>query len=267
MQSIINSIVKNRNLIIYIVLSLITFNFLYQKGPIHSTNIGKIATFISGTSSSFSSSVSSYFSLRSKNQKLITENLELKKVESKYNILSQNTENLSILSGPITSAEVILNSVNKNKNIIVINKGLSEGVNKEMGVISSNGIVGIVKNVTDNYSSIISLLNIDLKINAILKKSSTLGSISWDGKNPKIVKLNDIPLSSSIKVGDTIITGGMSFYFPKGIPIGEIIDYDNSSLEGYYEIDILIFNDFSSLSNVYVIDRSDNEEIKDLLYE
>ena len=100
-----------------------------------------------------------------------------------------------------------------------------------------------------------------------MKKSSTLGSISWDGKNPKIVKLNDIPLSSSIKVGDTIITGGMSFYFPKGIPIGEIIDYDNSSLEGYYEIDILIFNDFSSLSNVYVIDRSDNEEIKDLLYE
>ena len=177
MQSIINSIVKNRNLIIYIFLSLITFNFLYQKSPIHSTNIGKIATFISGTSSSFSSSVSSYFSLRSKNQKLITENLELKKVESKYNILSQNTENLSILSGPITSAEVILNSVNKNKNIIVINKGLSEGVNKEMGVISSNGIVGIVKNVTDNYSSIISLLNIDLKINAILKKSSTLGSI------------------------------------------------------------------------------------------
>ena len=131
MQSIINSIVKNRNLIIYIVLSLITFNFLYQKSPIHSTNIGKIATFISGTSSIFSSSISSYFSLRSKNQKLITEYLELKKVESTYNILSQNTENLSILSGPITSAEVILNSVNKNKNIIVINKGFQKGLIKK----------------------------------------------------------------------------------------------------------------------------------------
>ena len=80
-----------------------------------------------------------------------------------------------------------------------------------------------------------------------------------------ILNLNDIPLSSSIKIGDTIVTGGMSFYFPKGILIGTIINYDNSSLEGYYEIDVSVFNDFSSISNLYVLERTDNDEIKILL--
>ena len=160
-----------------------------------------------------------------------------------------------------------MNSVNKSRNIIVINKGELNGINKDMGVISSRGIVGIIKDITNNYSSIVSLLNTDLKINAIVKKSSTIGSISWNGLDPRIVQLNDIPLSSSIKVGDTIVTGGMSFYFPRGILIGKIEDYDNSSLEGYYSIDVSIFNDFSSLSNLYVLERTDNDEIKSLLNE
>ena len=148
---------------------------------------------------------------------------------------------------------------------MVIDKGTNGGVDEEMGVITSKGVIGIIKSVTENYASIISLLNTDLKVNAILKNSSTIGSITWDGLNPKILKLNDIPLSSSIKIGDTIVTGGMSFYFTKGIPIGTISNYDNSSLEGYYEIDVSVFNDFSSLSNIYVIERTDNDEIKILL--
>ena len=205
--------------------------------------------------------------IRQENNKLIEENLKLKKYESQF-IDKSDTKDMSESKIDKTiSAKVILNSINKSKNIIVINKGELNGITKEMGVISSKGVVGIIKNLTDNYSSIVSLLNTDLKINAILKNSSTIGSISWNGLNPRIVQLNDIPLSSSIKVGDTIVTGGMSFYFPKGIPIGRIEDYNNTSLEGYYSIDVSIFSDFSSLSNLYVLQRTDDDEIKSLLNE
>jgi len=263
MQSIINSIVKNRNLIIYLILSLISFNSLYTNSSVHYNAIGKTATYISGKSSFFSSGIDSYFGLKDKNQQLILENRKLKAIELKYK--NQNFENKSLESNLITNANVIFNSINKSKNIMVIDKGTNEGINEEMGVISSEGVVGIIKSVTENYASIISLLNIDLKVNAILKNSSTIGSITWDGLNSKILNLNDIPLSSSIKIGDTIVTGGMSFYFPKGIPIGTIINYDNSSLEGYYEIDVSVFNNFSSISNLYVLERTDNDEIKILL--
>ena len=263
MQSIINSIVKNRNLIIYLILSFISFSFLYNNSSLHFNEFGKISTYLSATSSKFSSSINSYFNLKSENEKLINENLQLKKMESKYRFTQINEDTLE----SINSAKVIVNSINKSKNIIIIDKGKLDNINLEMGVISSEGVVGIVKSVTNNYASIISLLNTDLKLNAILKNSSTIGSVTWDGLNSRILKLNDIPLSSSLKVGDTVVTGGMSFYFPKGVPIGRIINYDNNSLEGYYEIDIEAFNDFSSLSNLYILNRTDNNEIQSLLDE
>ena len=263
MQSIINSIVANRNLIIYLILSFISFNSLYINSSVHYNGIGKTATYLSGKSSFFSSSINSYFKLKDENQKLIDENLKLKEIELEYK--NQIVEYKSLESNSIINGSVIFNSINKSKNIIVIDKGTNGGVNEEMGVISSKGIVGIIKSVTENYASIISVLNTDLKVNAILKNSSTIGSITWDGLNSKILKLNDIPLSSSIKIGDTIVTGGMSFYFPKGIPIGTISNYDISSLEGYFEIDVSAFNDFSSLSNLYILERNDNDEIKILL--
>ena len=267
MQSIINSIVKNRNLIIYLFLSFVTFNYLYNNSSVHYSGFGKAGTFISGSTSSISSYINSYFNLRQENNKLIEENLELKKYESQFIDKSDKRDVSENKIDKTISAKVILNSINKNKNIIVINKGELNGITKEMGVISSKGVVGIIKNITDNYSSIVSLLNTDLKINAVLKNTSTIGSISWNGLDPRIVQLNDIPLSSSIKLGDTIITGGMSFYFPKGIPIGRIENYNNTSLEGYYSIDVSIFSDFSSLSNIYILQRTDNDEIKSLLNE
>ena len=263
MQSIINSIVKNRNLIIYVILSFITFSSLYNNSSLHFNEFGKISTYLSATSSKFSSSINSYFNLIKENEKLIKENLQLKKMESKYMFTQINEDKLN----SIISAKVIVNSINKSKNIIIIDKGKLDSINLEMGVITSEGVVGIVKNVTNNYASIISLLNTDLRLNAILKNSSTIGSITWDGLNSRILKLNDIPLSSSLKVGDTVVTGGMSFYFPKGVPIGKIIDYDNNSLEGYYKIDVETFNDFSSLFNLYVLNRTDNNEIQSLLDE
>ena len=116
-----------------------------------------------------------------------------------------------------------------------------------------------------------SILNLEKKPIILIKngKAETNGlqwKANYDGDIANVdLKLNDIPLSSSLKIGDTIVTGGMSFYFPKGVPIGSITNYDNSSLEGYYDIDIEVFNDFSSLSNVYILERTDNEEIKTLL--
>ena len=92
---------------------------------------------------------------------------------------------------------MILNSINKSKNIIIINKGEVNGITKEMGVVSSKGVVGIIKNITDNYSSIVSLLNTDLKINAILKNSSTIGSVSYTHlRAPRDMRRSRMPSSA-----------------------------------------------------------------------
>ena len=116
MQSIINSIVKNRNLIIYLILSFITFSSLYNNSSLHFNELGKISTYLSATSSKFSSSITSYLNLKKENEKLISENLQLKKMESNYKFTQINEDTLN----SINSAKVIVNSINKSKNIIII---------------------------------------------------------------------------------------------------------------------------------------------------
>ena len=133
MQSIINSIVKNRNLIIYLILSFITFSFLYNNSTLHFNELGKISTYLSATSSKFSSSIISYFNLRKENEKLISENLQLKKMESNYKYTQIKEDTLN----SINSAKVIVNSINKSKNIIIIDKGKLDSINLDTGVILS----------------------------------------------------------------------------------------------------------------------------------
>ena len=129
-------------------------SFLYNNSSLHYNELGKISTYLSATSSKFSSSITSYFNLKKENEKLISENLQLKKMESNYKFTQINEDTLN----SINSAKVIVNSINKSKNIIIIDKGKLDSINLEMGVISSKGVVGIVKSVTNNYASIISLL-------------------------------------------------------------------------------------------------------------
>ena len=124
MQSIINSIIKNRNLIIYLFLSFITFNYLYNNSSVHYSGFGKIGTFISGSTSSIYSYINSYFNLRQENNKLVQENLELKKNESQFIDKSDTRDVSENKIDKTISAKVILNSINKSKNIIIINKFL-----------------------------------------------------------------------------------------------------------------------------------------------
>ena len=262
MQSIINSIIKYRNLIIYLLLLLFSFNNLYNNSALHYTKIGNISIGIAGFSAKKINNIKSYFNLIRENKLLKQENLILKKNELNY---SSNSAESESLTPNIILANVIKNTITKKRNFILIDKGSNHGVSLDSGVINSSGIIGIINNVSPDYSSIISILNTDLRINAMVKRLSTIGSLSWDGYNSTKMILSDIPSSNQVKLGDTIITGGMSFYFPKGINIGIISNYLTNETEGYFDIEVSLFNNFSSLNNVYIIDKLDNEQIKKLL--
>ena len=107
----------------------------------------------------------------------------------------------------IQPAEVLKNSFSKARNILIISKGSSDGIKKDMSVINSEGIVGIVKQTTENFSSVISMLYQDLKINAKLNNSGAFGSLSWEGRNPEQMTLSDVSVINKIALGDTIVTG------------------------------------------------------------
>ena len=150
-------------------------------------------------------------------------------------------------------AKVINNSVNKQDNHLTLNKGQNHGVLPDMAVISPEGVVGVVKSVSDNFSSIISVLNENLRISTKIKKTRYFGPLKWDGHNYRKSKLKEIPYHVNINKGDTLITSGYSSIFPEGVQVGTISDFILEDGSNYYDITVSLSTDFKNLSYVYVI--------------
>ena len=134
-----------------------------------------------------------------------------------------------------------------------------------MGVIGPKGIIGIVNQTSSGYASVLSILNQDIKINAKFKGSDVFGSLYWTGESPNKMQLADISVINSVKTGDTLVTGGMSSYFPEGIIIGTVYEVERPNNGGYYFITVELINNMTDLNYVYVIGNKNKTEINELL--
>src|SRR5690606_40280021 len=81
----------------------------------------------------------------------------------------------------IRPASIIKNSYNKLQNYLLVDKGSSDSVTQDMGVITSKGLVGIIENTSSNYANIQSVLNSYSEINAAIKNTNNFGSLKWNG--------------------------------------------------------------------------------------
>ena len=269
MQRIINFIIRNQNFLLFLLLFALSVFFTIQSHSYHRSKFINSANFVSGGIYNSYSSISQYFKLRKQNDILIEENNRLKSILfNKKSIHSDSVfiDSISFESKyRFTSASVIKNSYASTTNMLLIDKGVKNGLKEDLGVITSKGIVGIIEDLSGNYSSIISILNTNSSINAQLKSTNHFGTLNWNTKSPQFVQLTDVQKIAPVKIGDTIITGGRSTIFPKGIPIGQVIDFKLDVAEDFYNIEIKLFNDMTNIGHVYVIENIDTEEIKNLL--
>jgi rod shape-determining protein MreC len=123
--------------------------------------------------------------------------------------------------------------------------------------------LGIIDKTSNKYARVLSILSKLSKINATIKHSNHLGSITWNGKSLQTVQLEDISKFVNVTIGDTIVTGGQSAIFPSNIPIG-VISKIKHSLADTYDIDVALFNDMTNIETVYIIKNTDKTEIKTL---
>jgi len=264
MQWILTSIIQYKNFVLFLILLIIGILFSNHGSIYHQTKIEKLGLVFSGSISQSINDLKSYLFLKETNQRLLLENNLLKQdliylKKSGYGS-KEGDLSLKIRDYYVQPAEVVKNSFSKARNILIISKGSSDGIKKDMSVISSDGIVGIIKQTSTNFSSVISILYQDFKINAKLNNSGAFGSLSWEGRNPEEMTLSDVSVINEISIGDTIVTGGMSAYFPKGIPIGTIAEYNTPNLGGYHTIKVKLLNNLTNLENVYIIDNNKRAE-------
>jgi rod shape-determining protein MreC len=267
MQQIIFFFIRNKNFLLFAVLFAISVALTIQTHNYHNNKFVSSANFISGGVYTFRNNITDYFNLSKENEQLLQENLMLRK---KLNHLEEAIAIEKLDSTVLPSkykyytARVINNNFSKTKNQLTIDRGRNDSIKIDLGVISSKGIIGIVSDVSENYATVQSILNTKSRINAQLKKSNHFGSLIWNTKDPNVVQLIDIPRLAQIEKGDTIITGGRSTIFPEGILIGTVRDYHLDNDDNYYYVDIDLFNDMTSLENVYLIQNNEAKEILEL---
>jgi rod shape-determining protein MreC len=220
---------------------------------------------VAGSVYQIKANLENYFELKKVNKRLSDENANLRQAlyQSQFEkaLIEGTFGNTDTLNKFVVSpAKVIKNSVIREKNLITLNKGGKEGIVQDMGVISDKGVVGVVENTSDHFTTVISLLHSELSINASLKNTKHFGSLIWDTKTIDRCILVDLPKISNIQIGDTIVTGGMSSVFPAGIPIGQVSAYSVPNNSSFYKAEVRLFNDMSNLDQVYVIKNTLKEE-------
>ena len=269
MQQIISFLYKNKLFILFLLLEVLAIIFTIQSHSFHKSKFVNSANFISGGIYDRVNNFKEFLLLKKENERLSEENAYLR------NLLELEEKETGIVESTVidtmrykqkysyTSAKVINNNYRKNNNYLTIDKGGNSGIEPDLGVINSKGIVGITKSVSNNYATVLSVLNVNSRINAKLLNSDHFGSLSWDNKDFNVVQLQDLPVQALIYVGDTVVTGGKSTIFPEGIPIGTIRDFKTRN-NRYEFVNIALFNDMSSIGYVQVIKNFDRIEILNL---
>ncbi len=258
MRNLIFFIYKYYVFFLFFVLEVAAFIIIYR---FNNYQKASFVNYTTGVTSSFYTAVSNtneYFNLRSVNDSLQVENARLhaQLITSYY----KNSFNATLVNDTVYKqqyeyipAQVVSNSVTKRNNYITLNRGRLHGIEPEMGVISDNGIVGIVMNVSDHYCTVLSLLNNNCKISAKVEKNGAFGSLVWEGDDPKFALLKDVNKHVPLMVNDKIITSNFSKLFPEGIAIGKIYAHTLDAGDNFHRIKVELNTDFSTVSTVYVI--------------
>lgn len=268
MRNFLRFIVQHHFLILFLLLETLSLFLLFNTNPYHKVRFYNYSHAMAGRWSSKVENILDYFSLRSENQKLADENAYLyNRMGSSFTVVFADSAYMGDSLMPrkflYLTAKVVNNTVNKQFNYLTLDKGRMGGIEPEMAVIGSQGIVGIVKSVSDNYSSVLSLLNRDFRVSAKIESNGYFGPLSWNGVSPEYATLVDIPFHVKVSKGDTVVTSGFGGIFPEGYLIGTIFDY---RLKGgnYFEIKVKLSTDFRKLNFVHVVKNFAKVEIDSL---
>lgn len=277
MRNLIAFLIKNSYWFFFIILEVICFFLIFQYNSYQRSIYFNSSNEIIGRVYSISGNVSSFFNLRKNNEELLFENAVLQqRVLSLENqlqtFITDTTKTTEAFSPDLTHnqnygyivARVISNSVSQVENYIIINKGANDGIKPEMGVVSHKGIVGFIRNVSANYAVVQSALNPKTQLNCKVKRTNTPTTLIWDSNDYKYATLKDFPRYEKFNEGDTIITSGISKFFPEGYVVGRIKSSEGQRDDNFYSLQIELATDFASLSNVLIIDNYKQIEVTNL---
>ena len=263
MRNLLNFLLKYDYWLLFILLEAVSFTLLFRfnnyQGSVYFTSASGMVAWVDR----MVSSVTSYFGLREVNTDLTRRNVELElEVERLSRSLSAYVRDSAAIEQMrreaadaywVTSARVVNNSLTRSDNYITIDKGSTDSVCAEMGVLSGSSVVGVVYHVSRHYALVLPVLNSKSNISCKIRRTDYFGVLKWEGGSSRYAWLQDIPRHSEFSLGDTVVTSGHSAIFTEGVPVGVVDDREDSHDGLSYHLKIRLFTDFARLSDVSVI--------------
>ena len=275
MRNVFLFIRRHTNLLFFLVLQFIALSILFRYNKFHEAIWMNASTEITGRINEKYNTIEYYFQLKKTNESLVSENEHLRQMlqanfEGPDSLQRMITDTVrfdsarSILKYRIMEAKVVNSTTASQLNYLTIHRGTEQGVRPNMGVISSQGVVGTVINVSANYATVMSLLHRQSNVVVQLKKGGERGTIEWDGLSPLYLNLKDIPKSAKLARGDTVVTSQVSSKFPAGIVVGTVQDIIDNPSSNFFQLRVRPSTNFYNIEYVYVIDNQQYDEQKKL---
>ncbi|MGB7510538.1 MAG: rod shape-determining protein MreC [Pelodictyon phaeoclathratiforme] len=201
--------------------------------------------------------ISSLFTLSSENDRLMQLNSDLLSRVLILETAAVDERNLRKIAADSTfnasgflMARVVDRKFSDRDNMLVIDAGWRRGIKKDMTVLVPQGLVGRVISVSENYARVMPVIHPDFKVCVVADSSNNMGILSWSGGKEFIAQVEHIPISSTLKVHERMVTSDFSTFSMRGIPVGRVVRITPDNL--FYRVDVRLAVDFASLTHVLV---------------
>ena len=264
MRNLWQFLVKYSNLLLFLLLEVVALFFVFSRNGLPHSAWRSSANYVVGSFYQTCDNVSGYFFLRRENERLVAENVELQnyitrlenRLEGQFEAQLPDTVPAYVYAEKdlhYIPAKVINFSTSSQRNYLTLNKGARDGVEENMGVVDQDGVVGIVRAVSDRFSVVIPVINNAFSVSCRFLSNDKLGPLHWDGIDYRYAQLEDIARHVDVHEGDTLVTSGLSDAFPEGVRVGIVEKAELGESDAYYHIKVRLAADFHRLGYVQII--------------
>jgi len=260
MRALFDLLIQSKHWFLFLLLEVFSLIFLFSYNGYQKSVYFTTANDVVGTTYNVISGITSYLHLQEENNQLEATNERLRKqvLAMRQQLVQLQQDSIKRLPDlpqeyDIIPAQVVNMTLHKANNFITINKGEADGIRPEMGVICSQGVVGIVYMTSRHYSIVMPLLHVNSKVSCRLRNSEYFGSLIWKRGYANIAYVTSIPRHAPVKKADVVETNGFSDIFPAGLPIGRVQGIGDSSDGMSYLLRVKLFADFATLREVSII--------------
>lgn len=269
MQELLALIVKYGTHLAFLLIEVFCFYLIINYNDIQRSIFINSTSLYTTKVSNQTDRLASYLDLQRINDSLQVENKQLLERIIQSEILSNDTRSATTVVDSMGQYDLLPvtvcnKTIHLRNNTFTLCQGSADGIAPMMGVTSATGVVGIVKDVSEHYASVISILHSQSRISCEIRGKYSFGNLLWQDRDPLRASLSGVPRHTDLSVGDTVITSGYSAVFPRGLVVGVVESFMIPRGSNDYDIDIRLANDVTTTTHAYVVQNERGREQKDL---